>query len=182
MKTQFVFLLAAMSFLVLSCDPCPEGFVKVSEDTETYPELSWTVEIGSRANTSIGTALTLYTDPTTTITLSGNDTAWIKFEARDAVNGIKSIDVEGGYGITCSSDTTAISANGIFPPAPETNTLSDGCGPVSHTFAQEFIITATGQCGSENPNLTSAAWELRGQATNFQELISGSVLQINWTP
>lgn len=175
-------LLLALSISVLlfpACDPCEDGHVRVDLETESYPNLGWTIEIGSRSTPGLGTALSFYTDSLNEITIGRTDTVRVRFEASDNVSGIKSIDMEGGFGYTCGSDTSAIVFDGIYPSSPEEFTLSNNCAISRHVYSTEVLITPADFCSGANPNLLNGGWELRGSAENHAGFSSASILRLS---
>jgi hypothetical protein len=180
LSLAFALILSVLFFP--SCDPCQDGHVRAKLDQESYPVLGWTVETGSRFTPGIGTAIAYYTDSLTELNISGIDTIRVRFDASDNVSGIKMVDVEGGFGFTCSSDTSAIVFDGIYPSAPEEFALSSNCAPASHTFSTEFLITPGDFCSGANPNLLNGGWQLRGSAENHAGYTSQIVLTITWAP
>lgn len=183
MKNLSLVVALLLSVLLFpSCDPCQDGHVRAKLDQESYPELGWTVETGSRFTPGIGTAIAYYSDSLTMLNISGTDTIRIRFDARDNTSGIKMVDVEGGFGFTCGSDTSAIVFDGIYPSSPEEFALSSNCAPASHTFSTEFLITPGDFCSGAHPNLQNGGWQLRGSAENHAGFLSGSILQLTWAP
>jgi|GEM_PF-1942920 hypothetical protein len=168
--TTFAFFLVLLS---CACDPCggEQGAIAIDFSDRTAPDLYW--QIVTRTNTSSGpiSSLSLVTDPDYSMTMTKNDVVEVTLFAEDNESGIKWLDIQGGFGYTCSSAGEAIAFDGIVPGNRVFYDFAEGECALAEGEYPVFIIDGTNLCPGGFPNLLNGGYQLLGSSANSNDFI-----------
>lgn len=176
MKKQANSFLAVMAcflvFLSCACDPCDgEGAIEIDFMDNTAPDLYW--QIVTRTMTPSGpiSSLQVIDDGNLSITMTPNDVVEITLFGEDNESGIEWLNLQGGFGYTCTQLDAAIALSGLVPGDRNFFDFSDSECALAEAEYPVFIIDGTNLCVPDFPTLTSGGYQLRGSAANSNSII-----------
>lgn len=169
-------LLAVLAcFLVLlscACDPCDgEGAIEIDFNDNTAPDLYWQIVTSTTTPSGPISALTLVTDPDYIHTMTSNDIVEITLFGEDNQSGIEWLNIQGGFGYTCSRSDAAIALSGIVPGNRVFFNFDGSECALAEADYPVFVIDGSNLCVDDYPNLNSGGYELRGSAANSNNII-----------
>jgi hypothetical protein len=169
-------LLAFMAcFLVLfscACDPCDgEGAIEIDVADRTAPELYW--QIVTRTTTPSGpiSSLSIVDDPDYVLTMTSSDIVEITLVGEDNESGMEWLNLQGGFGYTCSTFGAAISLSGIVPGNRVFFNFAEGECALAEAEYPVYIIDGSNLCPNDYPILNSGGYQLRGSGANANIII-----------
>ncbi|MFK8163236.1 MAG: hypothetical protein AB8H12_12295 [Lewinella sp.] len=173
-RTNALFTLLAC-FLVLfscACDPCDgEGAIEIDVADSTAPDLYW--QIVTRTNTPSGpiSSISIVSDPDYVLTMTSSDVVEITLLGEDNESGMSWLNLQGGFGYTCSTFDAAVSLSGIVPGNRVSFNFDDGECALAEAEYPVYIIDGTNLCPSDYPILNSGGYALLGSGANSNVII-----------
>lgn len=163
-------------FLVLlscACDPCggEEGVIEVDVSDNTAPDLYWQIVTSTTTPSGPISAISIVNDPDYSITMNENDIVEITLLGEDNESGVQWLNLQGGFGYTCSRPGAAVSLSGIVPGNRVFFNFDDGECALADAEYPVFIIDGTSLCFEGHPNLNSGGYELLGSGSNSNNII-----------
>ena len=169
------FLTLCACFLVLlscACDPCDgEGVIEVDASDTTAPDLYWQIVTSTTTPSGPISALTLIDDNNLVITMTRDDVVEITLFGEDNQSGIEWLNLQGGFGYTCSRPDAAIALSGLVPGERVFYSFDDGECAFAEGNYPVFIIDGSSLCVEDYPTLTSGGYVLTGSGANSVGLI-----------
>jgi hypothetical protein len=168
--TTFAFLLVVLS---CACDPCDgnPGTIAIDVSDRTAPDLYWQIVTSTTTPSGPISSLILVTDPNYSLTMTPNDVVEVTLMGEDNESGIKWLNLQGGFGYTCSGTGQAIAFDGIIPGNRVFYDFAEGECAVAEGEYPVFIIDGTNLCTGNLPNLLSGGYQLIGSAANSNDFI-----------
>lgn len=179
---SILFLLAA--FLVLfscACDPCDgePGAIEINPSDRSAPELYWEVVYFTETPDGPISAISIFTEPVLTLSMTANDIVTVTLKAEDNQSGIEWMDIQGGFGYFCNQPGAAIALDGIIPGNRVYYDLDEGDCALAEGTYPAFEIDGPMLCTGAYPTLSSGGYQFNGSAANANGLTSQNQLTIN---
>ena len=146
-----------IALLFSACHCTDPGMVAPNEADESFPVGSWVVtSASSDENGNLISSLTTYSEEINNISVNINNKITVSLMARDEQSGIKHLEMQGGFGYTCSdlSGTASNVFDGIIPLTSKDLALESGCAKteayldavelISETCELPFVLTEGG--------------------------------------
>ncbi|WP_020571813.1 hypothetical protein [Neolewinella persica] len=170
----FLGLLAAfLVFFSCACDPCggEQGAIEIDFSDRTAPDLYW--QIVTRTTTPSGpiSAISIVNDSDYSLSMTQNDVVEITLLGEDNESGIEWLNLQGGFGYTCSRPDAAIALSGIVPGNRVFFNFAEGECALAEAEYPVYIIDGSNLCVNDYPNLTSGGYVLTGSGANSNIII-----------
>lgn len=175
-------LLAA--FLVLfscACDPCDgePGAIEIDPSDRSVPELYWEVVYFTETPDGPISAISIFTEPVLTLPMTTSDIVTVTLKAEDNQSGIEWMDIQGGFGYSCSQPGGTIVFDGIIPGNRVYYDFAEGNCALAEGEYPAFEIDGPMLCTGTYPTLSNGGYQLNGSATNGNGLFQQNQLTIN---
>ncbi|TXF85995.1 hypothetical protein FUA23_19865 [Neolewinella aurantiaca] len=176
MTNRSTFILATFGFLLVllscACDPCDDpGTIEIDYSDRSAPDLYW--QIVTRTTTPSGpiSAITLVSDPNSSIGITSNDVVEVTLFGEDNQSGMKWLNLQGGFGYLCSAADGAIALDGIIPGNRIFFDLAEGECAVAEAEYPVFVVDGSSLCPGNFPGLSNGGYELLGSGANSNDYI-----------
>ncbi|MFT6001203.1 MAG: hypothetical protein ACI81P_003672 [Neolewinella sp.] len=172
-NTLFGLMACFLVLLTCACDPCDgePGAIEIDFSDRTAPDLYWQIVIRTTTPSGPVSSLNLVTDPNYSFAMTQNDVVEITLMAEDNEGGVKWLNVQGGFGYTCTNTDEALAFDGIVPGNRVFFDFAEGECALAEAEYPVFIIDGTNLCTGNHASLTNGGYLLTGSGANSNDII-----------